>query len=175
MSIEQHYSNPVNLTPVDTATLGAAAKTIDFAAYSLTEPTVISTLLARAQAGVQIRIYLDRSEVEAEARGNAAMPTSALHTLFNIPNVQIKVKESIVLMHLKSYLVDGTTLRTGSANFSTQGEFEQDNDLILTDDAATIAAFEAKFGAMWARPDNLSVAAAITQAHTAGHTAGHVR
>ena len=169
------YSNPANLIPADTLTLGSATKTIDFAAYSLTEPTVIQTLVSRAQAGVQIRIYLDRSEVEAEARGNPAMPTCPLSRLFNLPGVTIKVKESMILMHLKSYAVDGTTLRTGSANFSPLGETEQDNDQIISDDPAHLTAFQAKFNAMWNRPDNLSVAAAIQSSGAGAAHTSHMR
>jgi len=37
-------------------------------------------------------------------------------------------------MHLKSYLVDAKVLRDGSANFSSLGESEQDNSMLITDD-----------------------------------------
>ena len=76
-------------------------------------------------------------------------------------------------MHLKSYLVDGTTLRDGSANFSPLGEGEQDNSLLLTDDANTVALFQSKFTLMWNRADNLSPAQAISTGHNPGHAAHH--
>ena len=157
------YSNPATLIPADAATLNAAQKTIDFAAYSLTEPTVIGALLARAEAGVTIRLYLDRSELEAEARGNPTLPTSPLHQLLGVPGITILIKRSMILMHLKSYLVDNATLRDGSTNFSPLGEGLQDNSLLFTDDPAAIALFAAKFQAMWARPDNMNVPEAIEQ------------
>lgn len=163
MSYQTHYSNPQSLVGADTAALSAATKTIDFAAYSLTEPNIVAAILNRAKAGVVVRLYLDRGELEAEARGNPAMPTCPLRDLFSIPGITIKVKRSMILMHLKSYLVDSTTLRDGSANFSPIGESEQDNSLTLTDDTAAVAAFIAKFGVMWNRPDNLTVEAAIEQ------------
>jgi phosphatidylserine/phosphatidylglycerophosphate/cardiolipin synthase-like enzyme len=51
---------------------------------------------------------------------------------------------------LKSYEIDGATLRTGSANFSTSGENAQDNDLIVIRDGGGSAdAFEAHFTRMW--------------------------
>jgi len=79
MTLSTHYTNPANLAAIDAAAVSAATKTIDFAAYSLTEPDTINALLARARAGVAIRLYLDRSELEAEARGNPSLPTSPLH------------------------------------------------------------------------------------------------
>ena len=161
MSYQTHYSNPTNLVPVDVSLIGAAAKSIDFAAYSLTEPAVIQALVKAATDGVQVRLYLDRSELEAEARGNPTMPSCPLHELFGIPNVSILVKHSMVLMHLKSYCVDTRVLRDGSANFSPIGESEQDNSLTVTDDTQAIANFTAKFNSMWSRQDNQSVQAAI--------------
>ncbi len=167
-----HYTNPGSATALDTAALAAATTTIDFAAYSLTEPSVIAALAARAQAGVKIRLYLDRSELEAEARGNPALPSCPLNRLLNQPNITIRVKASMILMHLKSYAVDGKTLRDGSANFSPLGETEQDNSATFTDDPQTVANFAAKFQAMWERADNMSTTAAIeTSASYATHRA----
>ena len=158
----QHYTNPGDVSAADVTTISAATATIDVAAYSLTHPAVIAALITRARAGIKIRLYLDRTELEAEARGNPTLSNSPLGPLLTTPGVQVKVKESSILMHLKSYLVDGHTLRDGSANFSPMGEQEQDNSLILTDDPPTVALFQAKFEAMWDRPDNISPATAIT-------------
>jgi phosphatidylserine/phosphatidylglycerophosphate/cardiolipin synthase-like enzyme len=170
--LAQHYTNPADVSATDVATITAATATIDVAAYSLTHPGVIAALIRRAQAGIKIRLYLDRTELEAEARGNPQLTNSPLGPLLTTPNVETKVKESSILMHLKSYLVDGQVLRDGSANFSPLGESEQDNSLILTDDGATITAFQAKFEAMWNRQDNISPAQAI-QSSATRHGAGH--
>ena len=168
------YSNPIDLVPTDVATIGAALKTIDFAAYSLTEPRVCAAILTAANKGVVISIYLDRSEVEAEAKGNPAMPASALSTLFNHAGIQIKVKHSMILMHLKSYCVDKAIVRDGSANFSPQGEEAQDNSILITDDPAHVQAFIAKFNAMWLRPDNLTILEAVEKPNM-GNVSHHTR
>lgn len=162
MSSVTSYTNPVNVSAQDEAAIAAATATIDVAAYTLTHPGIIAALIARARAGVQIRLYLDRTELEAEAKGDPTVSHSALGPLLTTPNVQTKVKESSILMHLKSYLVDNKTLRDGSANFSPLGECEQDNSMILNTDPATIELFNAKFGEMWNRPDNIGVAEAVT-------------
>ncbi len=173
MSYQTHYSNPTNLIPLDVATIASATKTIDFAAYSLTEPTIIQALIARAGASVIIRLYLDRSEIEAEARGNPVMPNCPLHNLFGVPNLTILVKHSMVLMHLKSYCVDSKLVRDGSANFSPIGESEQDNSLTLSDDAQAVANFTAKFNTMWTRQDNQTIVQAIESSASYGARSGH--
>jgi len=169
--LTQRYTNPFDVSTADVATIAAATTTIDFAAYSLTHSGVIAALIARAQAGVKIRLYLDRTELEAEARGNPQLSNSPLGPLLSTVNVQTKVKESSILMHLKSYLVDGKVLRDGSANFSPLGESEQDNSMLLTDDGPTVALFESKFTAMWNRPDNLGVAQAVASPQRMNSTA----
>ena len=161
-----HYSNPSSLVPLDVATINAATKTLDIAAYAFVAPEVIAAVFAAAGRGVVVRLYLDRTELESEARGDAMLSHSPLHSLLNVPRLTILVKASSVLMHLKSYLVDQTTLRDGSANFSDPGEEQQDNSLVLTDDPGLCEGFQGKFNAMWARTDNLSVAQAV-QAHPA--------
>ena len=171
--IERRYTNPGDVSQIDVATITAATATIDVAAYSLTHQAVITALIQRAQAGVKIRLYLDRTELEAEARGNPQISNSPLGPLLSTVNVQTKVKESVILMHLKSYLVDGSTLRDGSANFSPGGEIQQDNSLTVTDDTPACAAFLSKFETMWARPDNLTVAQAVQPRSTGASRAFH--
>ncbi len=66
----------------------------------------------------------------------------------------MKVKASRDLMHLKSYVIDGALLRTGSANWSPTGLKRQDNDLQYEADPALAKQFEARFAEMWDRPGN---------------------
>jgi phosphatidylserine/phosphatidylglycerophosphate/cardiolipin synthase-like enzyme len=175
MTAVVHYSNPANLAPLDAGLISQAQKTLDFAAYSLTHEQVITAIKERAAAGVAVRVYLDRSEVEAEARGNPAMPSCPLSQLFNVAGIEIRVKRSMILMHLKSYCVDCATLRDGSANFSPQGELEQDNSHQTIQDPGQLAAFAAKFEAMWTRPDNLTVAQAVEHTPEPAGAATHRR
>ena len=61
----------------------------------------------------------------------------------------VRIKRSGRFMRLKAYAVDGELLRTGSANFSSSGERQQDNDLILIRNAKAAAQFDAHFERMW--------------------------
>jgi hypothetical protein len=44
-------------------------------------------------------------------------------------------RRSLRISHLKSYQIDGCTLRTGAVNFSASGLKRQDNDLIIIESA----------------------------------------
>ena len=157
-----YYSPEINLESLDARTLSTATAKVDFAAFSLTDQAVADELKALAGRGVKIRIYLDRGELQSECRGDITCSRIPLSELIGVPGIDIRVKYSKILMHLKSYEVDNSLLRDGSANFSIQGESKQDNSAVFTRDGDSLTWFEGKFQAMWERKDNLTVAQAVS-------------
>lgn len=160
-ALSTEYSPDLNLEQMDVAEIALAHKTLDLAAFSLTDQAIVNALVDRAAHGVAIRIYLDRGELQAECRGDATCARIPLRALIGLKGVEILVKHSKVLMHLKSYCVDSSLVRDGSANFSEQGERNQDNSATFAVGAETVSGFEAKFKAMWFRPDNLTITQAL--------------
>jgi phosphatidylserine/phosphatidylglycerophosphate/cardiolipin synthase-like enzyme len=135
--LEIHYAPEERLDTIDAALIATARTSIDLASYALTDPIVIAALNAAALRGVRIRIVLDPRERHDFVRLGDLSDT-------------VRIKRGGPFMHLKSYEIDGATLRTGSANFSTSGENAQDNDLIVIRDGGGSAdAFEAHFERMW--------------------------
>lgn len=182
-SLETHYSPTENLEHYDLALLRSAHKSIDLCGFSFTDEAVGDAIESAARRGVRVRVYLDRGqsndELERAAKHDSApkpsgrkrnvqyadgffeeqdipdpSTQSVIARLAATPNVEVKIKHSRVLMHLKSYAVDGQTLRSGSANFSASALKHQDNDLVLTHDAASVHRFELDFNQLWSRPDN---------------------
>jgi phosphatidylserine/phosphatidylglycerophosphate/cardiolipin synthase-like enzyme len=162
------YSPETDLEKLDVQALSTAKATVDFAAFSLTDQAIADELKALAARQVTVRIYLDRGELQSECRADVTCARIPLKELIGFPGISIRVKYSKVLMHLKSYELDGLLLRDGSANFSIQGESRQDNSAVFTQDAAAVAGFERKFQAMWDRPDNLTVAQAVQSSPPVG-------
>ena len=136
------YAPGTNLERLDAALIGTSRRSIDIAAYVLTDVPVIEALTAAAGRGVSVRVY--REPETREAHGAVA---EALAKLAAAPHVEMRSKDHGPLMHLKSYLVDGRVLRGGAANFSALGLKKQDNDRFETDDQAAVAAFQAAFEA----------------------------
>ena len=133
---ELHYSPEERLDAIDVRLIGTAKSSIDFASYALTDPIVIDALNAAELRGVMIRIVLDpRERHDFVALGDLSD--------------NVRIKRGGPFMHLKAYSIDGETLRTGSANFSTSGENAQDNDLIVIRDAGAAMKFDAHFERMW--------------------------
>jgi phosphatidylserine/phosphatidylglycerophosphate/cardiolipin synthase-like enzyme len=182
-AVETHYSPTENLERYDLSLLRSAHKSIDLCGFSFTDEAVGDAIESAARRGVRVRVYLDRgqsnNELERAAKHDGALKTSGrkrdvqyadgffeaqdfpgpnseavISRLASTPNVEVRIKHSRVLMHLKSYAVDGQTLRSGSANFSASALKHQDNDLVLTRDAASVRRFELDFNQLWSRADN---------------------
>lgn len=182
-TLETHYSPTENLEHYDLALLRSAHKSIDLCGFSFTDQAVGDAIASAARRGVRVRVYLDRGqsndELERAAKHDGFEKPAArkrdvqfadgffeeqdvpdstseavIARLAATPNVEVKIKHSRVLMHLKSYEVDGQTLRSGSANFSPSALKRQDNDIVLTRDAASVRRFELDFNQLWGRPDN---------------------
>jgi hypothetical protein len=128
-----------------------SSKHVDCAFYSFTDKPTAEALLAAANRGVKIRIYRDLSQFEDEKSRNAYMMTMFAGNR----NIQIRVKGSRSLMHLKAWSTEGL-LRDGSSNLSASAK-HQDNSITLSSDPAEIKEFEEKFQEMWERSDNIVV------------------
>ncbi|MFC6644927.1 phospholipase D-like domain-containing protein [Granulicella cerasi] len=167
---ESHYAPAENLEAIDTSNFRTAQRSIELCAYSLTDHLLAQELINAGKRGVRVRIYLDQVQTQGElAREDKSQERvqdeesddlskfDVLRSLAATPNVSVEVKRSKTLMHLKSYVVDGSLLRSGSANFSPTGEKRQDNDLTLTRDTAAVGRFERNFEVLWARRDNVGL------------------
>lgn len=89
--------------------------------YSLTDNIVFEARLEADNWGVAIRIVMDaRERQDFGALGGLAD--------------NVRTKRSEPFLNLKAYAIDVELLRTRSANFSSSGERQQDNDWIAIHD-----------------------------------------
>lgn len=157
---EEHFSPEEDLERLDVTRLQQARRSVDVAMYAFTDRYLAEELAELARHGIVIRIYRDREQFEDEERhASEHRYESTTDLLRGVPNLQIRVKPSgrRDLMHLKAFVIDGTLLRDGSANWSNAGLKVQDNNVRYTDDAAEVRSFEQAFEEMWARPGNTTV------------------
>jgi phosphatidylserine/phosphatidylglycerophosphate/cardiolipin synthase-like enzyme len=152
---EEHFSPAENLEQIDAARLREATRTLDIAMYAFTDKYLADAIVERARAGVRVRVYRDHGQYEQENSRSATRNREDTTDQFRGENnIQVRVKHSKELMHLKAYLVDGKVLRTGSANWSPSGLKRQDNNAHFATDPTQVKAFQAAFEEMWSRDDN---------------------
>lgn len=118
---------PDNAIRVVTETLLRARETISIEVYSLSNPTIISTLLAQAEAGVQVTVLLEGGQVatstddpgwqrelwacqELEARGGRCY--------FMIHETGDNIYNRYKFLHSKLIVVDDTWVALSSQNLS---------------------------------------------------------
>jgi len=152
------FSPADNLERLDLEQLNRAQRTIDIAMYAFTDKYIADQLVAQARRGVRIRVYRDRSQFDDEQQKAGRHDSPSTTEIFRgQSNIQLRVKGSRELMHLKAYLVDGTLLRDGSANWSPSGLKRQDNNARFSTDPAQIKVFRQVFEQMWSRADNREI------------------
>lgn len=108
---------------------------------------VIDALADAARRGVYVRILLDPSQLRQ--RQESAL--SRIEELTKMSDVTARIKSGSELMHLKSYAIDGTVLRSGSANFTPSGLKRQNNDLVVIRSAKAAERFSAEFSKVFDR------------------------
>ncbi|MFV0282151.1 MAG: phospholipase D-like domain-containing protein [Rhodoblastus sp.] len=149
--VRLYYSPAGQTVAYDIEAFARARVSIDMAAYVLSDRGIIEALGEAARRGVKVRLYLD----DADRRRTSGKTLDALTTLAATSGVAIRRKAAgRDPMHLKSYLIDRRTLRTGSANFSYTGGRFQDNDVLMVESPALAETFARNFEAIWDRPDN---------------------
>lgn len=106
--------------------LRAAAKTIDIAAYALTEDEMVDLLCRKREEGLTVNVLLDRSQ----STGKAAKPVIEKLIEAGI-NVVIGTSREHSLLHDKSVVIDGVVTITGSYNFSESAAKQGNTCLII--------------------------------------------
>ena len=150
------YAPGANLEAEEIAVLGKARRNIDIAMYAFTDKEIAELLASKARQGVRVRVYRDAEQyAQEESRAYGHETTSAV---LRAAGVDVRVKARGALMHLKSYAVDSSFIRTGSANWSRAGLEDQDNDVFYIQSPDAVTAFSADFEALWNRSDNLVLA-----------------
>lgn len=149
-TVEHLYSPETNLERSELTQLDTAIRSVDVAMYSFTDRYLAEELATLARKGVHIRVYRDREQFQQEAQWGGLTTTSILLAA----GIEVRVKGARDLMHLKSHVIDGRLLRTGSANWSPTGLKRQDNDVVYEESAEAVDRFHRKFEEMWARGTN---------------------
>jgi len=156
---EERFSPWDDIEQLDVTELRQAKLAVDVAMYSFTDRRLADALNEIALRGVKIRIYRDQTEYQQEERNALRFHELSTTQMFHgRANIQVRVKRGPerVLMHLKSFAVDGRLIRDGSANWSLSA-LRQDNNAHYAIDPRDISRFEKAFEAMWARPTNLVI------------------
>jgi phosphatidylserine/phosphatidylglycerophosphate/cardiolipin synthase-like enzyme len=121
-SIRVFFSPDGGCTDAIVNELKYAQRTIDIQAYSFTSAPIAQAIVDAQKRGVKIRMILDKSQ-------RTAKYTSATF-LFN-HDVPVFIDAKHAIAHNKIILIDGTTILTGSFNFTKAAEQSNAENLLI--------------------------------------------
>lgn len=125
--------------------INAAETSIHIAAFEFNLTPVAEALIAAHERGVEVQWMTDDENGidvdEEEGHGQFAMLEEA--------GIEIKDDGRSALMHNKFIIFDGQTVWTGSTNITQNGNFRNNNNVIVIRSARVAQMFEREFSEMW--------------------------
>ncbi len=119
----------------------SAQKSIRFMTFSFTHDDLGQAVLARAQAGVDVRGIF-------ETRGSETKE-SEMRALY-CANTPVRQDTNPTAFHHKVFVVDDALVITGSFNFSANADTSNDENVIIITEAGLAAAYLKEFEQRWA-------------------------
>jgi phosphatidylserine/phosphatidylglycerophosphate/cardiolipin synthase-like enzyme len=138
--VENYFAPEDQVAEKVVARLKQAHKTIDFMTFSFTDDDSGKAIVDRAQAGVAVRGVFETTGSETKFSEYGKMKDAGLDVLQD---------GNPYLMHHKVFIVDGQTVIFGSFNFTQNADNDNDENLLIVDDATLAQAFEAEFGRVY--------------------------
>lgn len=118
--------------------------TLDIAAFEMNSDLIYQAVLAAHQRGVRVRIVTD------DEHGLEDEKDAALRDL-KAAGVAVADDGRSALMHNKFMIMDGRTVWTGSWNYTVNGTYRNNNNVLVMEHAMAAAAYQAEFDEMFIR------------------------
>jgi phosphatidylserine/phosphatidylglycerophosphate/cardiolipin synthase-like enzyme len=125
--------------------INGAQHTIHVAAFEFNLTPVAEALIAAHERGVEVRwVTDDEHGIEADEEddhGQFAMLEEA--------SIEVQDDGRGALMHNKFWIFDNQTVWTGSTNITVNGNFRNNNNVLVIDSPQAAAIYEREFAEMW--------------------------
>jgi phosphatidylserine/phosphatidylglycerophosphate/cardiolipin synthase-like enzyme len=118
-----------------------AAERIDIAVFFLTHKHITEDLIEAHKRGVKVRVILDAT---------GATNGYTKHELLRAAGIPVKVENWGGKMHMKSAVIDGRHVITGSMNWTSAGEFSNDENTIIIHSDRHAQQYTEFFEKLWA-------------------------
>jgi len=123
--------------------LQKATASIHALSYDLGTGGILTTLEAKAKAGLDVRVILDTSEQSFDQPAFDALKAAGAQVEWSAPQ--------FTYMHAKTFVVDGKEAVVSSGNFVLSQMEEERNFAVIDDDPQDVAVLSALIDADWAR------------------------
>lgn len=123
------------------ALINTVQRTLDIAAFEWNNPRITQAVLDAHNRGVQVRMVVDDEHVLEDDR-------STIGTLIDA-GVPVVDDSRTGFMHNKFMVIDGSTVLTGSMNFTMNGSYRNNNNVLVLRSRRAAETYTAKFEEMF--------------------------
>lgn len=145
VNVENYFSSDDAVTAAIVNRLKQAKTSINFMAYSFTDDEIGKVLLERLLAGVKVRGVFENSGSQTQFSEFQGLKAAGADVLTD---------GNPYLMHHKVFIIDSQTVIFGSYNFSSNAQSDNDENLLIVDDAGMAKSFEEEFARVYATAKN---------------------
>ncbi|MBA7490290.1 Cardiolipin synthase B [subsurface metagenome] len=118
-----------------------AKEFINIAMYTFTDREIAQAIIRARDRGVDIKIYLDRSQVNAKYSKSRYFVNNGIEG--------IRISSNNYIMHNKFAVIDNKIVITGSYNWTASAGERNDENLLLIDDNNIIKEYQNQFNNLW--------------------------
>ena len=115
---------------------------INIAMYYFTDREIAQSIIRAKDRGVNIKIYLDRLQVNAEY-------SKSRYFINNGIEEGIRISSNNYIMHNKFAVIDDKIVITGSYNWTASAGERNDENLLVIDDENIVKKYQNQFNNLW--------------------------
>jgi len=108
--------------------------------YTFTDIEIAQAILEARDKGVDIKIYLDRSQVKAKYSRSRYFVNNG---------IEVRVSSNSYIMHNKFAIIDDKIVITGSYNWTASAGERNDENLLVIDDDYIVERYQDQFNNLW--------------------------
>jgi len=138
--IQVFFSRVDNPQAAIARVLDGANQTIHIAMYCFTDAKLAEAVVRARQRGVQTYVYLDKSQVNHQY-------TQARYLATN--GVPVRISSNPAIMHNKFAIIDGSTVITGSYNWTKSAYQRNDENLLIIYRPDVAERYLQRFAGLW--------------------------
>jgi len=121
--------------------IDSANSFINIAMYTFTDREIAQAILRAKDRGVDIKIYLDRSQVNAKYSKSRYFINNGIE--------DIRISSNNYIMHNKFAVIDDEIVITGSYNWTASAGERNNENLLVIDDKNIIKEYQNQFNNLW--------------------------
>jgi len=115
---------------------------INIAMYTFTDREIAQAIIRAKDRGVNIKIYLDRSQINAKY-------SKSRYFINNGIEEGIRISSNNYIMYNKFAVIDNKIVITGSYNWTASAGERNDENLLVIDDKNIIKEYQNQFNILW--------------------------